>query len=207
MKFIKCNPSNYAAGRRSDIKYIVVHYTANNGDTAEGNCKYFANANVKASAHYFVDENEVCQSVEEKDTAYHCGAKTYRHADCRNSNSIGVELCCRKSEQGKYYFMQNTINNAAKLINEIAKKYNISNKNILRHYDVTGKICPAPFVKDEKAWQAFKLKLSEANEMTVEQAKEIISTKIGLADKTIEYLWNYRYGDDLIIKIAKAVNE
>lgn len=28
--------------------------------------------------------------------------------------------------------------------------------NIIRHFDVTGKNCPALFVSDEKAWKAFK---------------------------------------------------
>lgn len=45
--------SNYTAMTSRDIKYIVIHYTANDGDTAEGNCKYFNAANRKASGSLF----------------------------------------------------------------------------------------------------------------------------------------------------------
>ena len=74
MNFMQAAAGNYKKGRTGSIKYIVIHYTANNGDTAFGNAKYFRNnKNLQASAHYFVDENEVWQSVKESDTAFHCG--------------------------------------------------------------------------------------------------------------------------------------
>lgn len=60
--------SNYTAMTGRNIKYIVIHYTANDGDTAQGNCRYFNAANRKASAHYFVDEQEVWRSVKDKDS-------------------------------------------------------------------------------------------------------------------------------------------
>ena len=61
---------------------------------------------IGASAHYFVDENSVYQSVEDKNIAWHCGAKKYKHSTCRNS--IGVELCSRKDSNGNYYFKDKT---------------------------------------------------------------------------------------------------
>ncbi|MGE4214109.1 MAG: N-acetylmuramoyl-L-alanine amidase [Anaerotignaceae bacterium] len=70
---ILANISNFIKGRTSTVKYIVLHYTANNGDTAKGNCKYFASAGRKASAHYFVDENRVYQSVPDSDAAWSVG--------------------------------------------------------------------------------------------------------------------------------------
>lgn len=97
--------SNYTAMTGRNIKYIVIHYTANDGDTAQGNCRYFNAANRKASAHYFVDEQEVWRSVKDKDGAWHCGGKTYYHDHCRNSNSIGIEICSSKDSDGRYYFM------------------------------------------------------------------------------------------------------
>lgn len=75
------------AGR---IKYIVIHYVGALGG-AEANCKYYASKYLGASAHYFVGFNgEVWQSVEDEDIAWHCGASSYKHAECRNSNSIGT---------------------------------------------------------------------------------------------------------------------
>ena len=166
MIFKSAHTSNFKKGRTDSIKYIVIHYTANNGDTAKNNLNYFANhQNLSASAHYFVDENEVCQSVKDTDTAYHCGAKTYKHKYCRNSNSLGIELCSRKDSKGKYYFKDETVNRAAALTKELMRKYNIPVENVIRHYDVTGKICPAPMVNDEKMWKEFLAKLSDKKKL------------------------------------------
>ena len=166
--------SNYTRGRNSPVKYIVIHFTANNGDTAKGNCNYFQGADRNASAHYFADENEIYQSVKDSDTAWHCGAKKYYHLYCRNNNSIGVELCSRIDNKGKYYFKNETVNNAVKLVKHLMKKYNITIDRIVRHYDVTHKICPAPFVNDISAWEDFKNRLIGNNSVTnnVDNIKE-----------------------------------
>ncbi len=153
--------SNYTKGRKQPVQYIVVHYTANNGDTAQGNGNYFAQANRNASAHYFVDENSIIQSVKDNDTAWHCGAKSYRHEKCRNDNSIGVEMCSEKDSNGQYYINEQTQNTAIVLVKTLMEKYNIPLENVLRHYDVTGKMCPEPFVRNEVQWLDFKRKLSE----------------------------------------------
>ena len=151
---------NFNNGSINRIKYIVVHFTANNGDTAYGNTNYFKSYR-GASAHYFVDENGIYQSVEDKNIAWHCGAKKYKHSTCRNSNSLGVELCSRKDSKGNFYFMDKTVDNAVELVKMLMAKYNVPIANILRHYDVTGKNCPEPFVRDVKAWKNFKDRLEE----------------------------------------------
>ena len=165
---------NYNTLKGKVNKYIVIHYTANNGDTALGNCKYFYSTDRGASAHYFVDETGVWQCVEDNNVAWHCGASSYKHPYCRNNNSIGVELCSRKS--GNYYFMNKTVDNAVELVKMLMDKYNVPIENVIRHYDVTGKICPEPFVRDIKAWQDFKERL-EVDDMTKEEVKEI-ATKV-----------------------------
>ena len=157
MNFKQCNSTNYRVGRTSVIKFIVIHYTAGNGDTAKNNVDYFANnKNLSASAHYFVDEKMVWQSVKDADTAWHCGGKTYKHPQCRNDNSIGIELCSIKDSAGNYYFKDETIKNAAELTKSLMAKYNIPAENVIRHYDVTGKVCPAPMVNNTTLWNNFK---------------------------------------------------
>ena len=151
---------NFDSGSINRIKYIVVHFTANNGDTAYGNTNYFKSYR-GASAHYFVDENNVYQSVEDKNIAWHCGAKNYKHSTCRNSNSLGVELCSRKDSKGNFYFMDKTVDNAVELVKMLMAKYNVPIANVIRHYDVTGKNCPEPFVKNIEAWHNFKDRLEE----------------------------------------------
>jgi N-acetylmuramoyl-L-alanine amidase CwlA len=139
---------NYGGKRSlSNIKYLVMHYTANDGDSAINNCKYFANNYVSASAHYFVDGDGVMQSVPDDYNAYHCGASHYKHPTCRNSNSIGIELC-DELRNGVYYPTPDTIANALELAKYLMDKYNISKDCVIRHYDVTGKKCPAYWCGD-----------------------------------------------------------
>lgn len=161
MNFKQAHYTNYRVGRTKPIQFIVIHYTANNGDTAKNNVDYYSReGNLSASAHYFVSENEVWQSVKDTDTAWHCGGNKYVHKTCRNDNSIGIELCSRKDATGKYYFEYEVVKRAAALTKELMKKYNIPITNVIRHYDVTGKICPAPMVKEEKQWEEFLAMLS-----------------------------------------------
>ena len=161
MEFVSCDPSNYRAGRTQPVRYIVMHYTANNGDTARNNCDYYHRVGgLQASAHYFCDEHGAMQSVRECDTAWHCGARAYWHPECRNGNSIGIEMCSRKRADGSYYIKPETVANAAALAREIMQRYGIDTDHVLRHYDVTGKRCPMPWVDDPAQWAAFKAMLT-----------------------------------------------
>ena len=60
------------------------------------------------------------------------------------------------------------IDNAIDLTKYLMDKYNILSSNVVRHYDVTGKACPEPFVRDENIWKNFKLQL-EGDTMTNEE--------------------------------------
>lgn len=150
---------NYNTGYGKSNNYIVIHYTANNGDTAWGNTNYFKSVNRGASANYFVDETSIWQCVRDSDISWHVGASTYYNG-ARNTNSIGIELCSRRNGSNvndlqSYYFDDRTVKNAAELTAYLQKKYGIPDSNIVRHYDVTRKVCPAPFVYDTAAWQDF----------------------------------------------------
>ena len=155
-----CNPGNYTAKRSSAIRYLVVHYTGAPG-TARNNGAYFASrGDIGASAHYFVDAQDIVQSVPDSGRAWHCGAASYRHPECRNDNSIGVELCCYPNGDGTWYFVPETVSNAVQLVRSLMDKYSIDADHVVRHYDVTGKVCPEPFVRDASAWAEFKARLT-----------------------------------------------
>ena len=174
MEFVACNTDNYRVGRTRPVQYIVMHYTANNGDTAQNNCDYYHRVGgLQASAHYFVDEYGVMQSVREGDTAWHCGARAYWHPECRNDNSIGIEMCSRKRADGRYYIKPETVANAAALAKDIMQRYGIDTDHVLRHYDVTGKRCPMPWVDEPAQWEAFKDSLSP-EENTNEEDDDMI---------------------------------
>ena len=181
IKIKTANENNFGGLRiTADIKYIVIHYTANDGDTDEGNGNYFANNVVGASAHYFVDDDSITQAVPDNRVAWSVGGNKYPntkgatyYGKCTNNNSISVELCDTK-KNGVYDFTEATLKNAADLVMLLMKKYSVPIERVVRHYDVTGKICPKPFVENEKAWKEFKERLTE--EM-VEQSKIIVDGK------------------------------
>ena len=155
-------------GDANRIKYIVIHYVGATGG-AEANCRYYASKYIGASAHYYVGfSGEIWQSVEDGDIAWHCGAKSYRHPECRNSNSIGMELCVRNkgsqaADSRDWYFENATVQAAIELTRELMKKYGIPADRVIRHYDVTGKICPNPYVYNHTAhtWEAFKAAIAK----------------------------------------------
>lgn len=162
MYYRQANPANFkrANRKKSDIKYIVVHYTAGKGDTARNNVDAFTHLVTKTSAHYFVDEKEVAMSVDPVNIAWHCGGKKYAngapapfHGKCTNSNSIGVEMCS-DLYGNQYVITADTQARAAKFVAQLMREYKVPIERVVRHYDVTGKWCPMPMV-DDRAWGKF----------------------------------------------------
>lgn len=187
MTFKQCNSSNYRAGREFAINWICLHFTSNNGDTAQNNADFFAReSGLRASAHYFVDPNGVVQSVKDGDTAWHCGRErggSY-YNDCRNANSIGIEMCSVK-RNGVYVIPEDTMKRAAKLTRELMAKYHVPVSRVCRHYDVTHKDCPEPWVRNPQLWQKFKDMLTEkeVEDMTEAQTRNIAKQEIANAEK------------------------
>lgn len=196
------------------IKYLVRHYVGATGG-AEANCTYFQNAYRGASAHYFIGhDGEIWQCVEENDTAWHCGASTYKHAECRNSNSIGIELCVKKDKNGKWYYTEATRKAAVELFAYLMDKYHIDSGHVLRHYDVTGKTCGEPDVRSgNKVWSEFKKNIAEygkkdtKKEEKKEEKKDTENKGTAfLVETTCDSLF-IRTGAGTNYKIAGAINE
>ena len=174
LKVHRADPSNYG-GKLTGHEYIVVHYTANDGDTDENNGEYYGRPQErKASAHLFVDDDSCTSSVPLESIAYHCGATVYKHPYCRNHNSIGVEIC-DDIRNGIIYPSQKTIENTLAVVRWLMAKYNIPKERVIRHYDVTGKLCPAYWVDDAK-WKAEFHDRLEDEEMTQEQFDKMMDT-------------------------------
>lgn len=155
------------SGNGKENLYIVIHYVGATGG-AEANCKYFENVYRGASAHYFVGhKGEIWQCVEDGDQAWHCGGANNKHPYCCNANSIGIEMCCRKNiSNGTWYFEEETIKATIELTKYLMAKYGIPAANVIRHYDVTGKTCPEPYVRDTAAWNTFKASLTATKPAT-----------------------------------------
>lgn len=179
--YVPCNPANYGGYRPlSSIKYLVIHYTANKWDSASSNLRYFRDNVVKASANYFVDSKQIGVSVTDDVYAYHCGGGLQGpdghsfYKRCNNYNSIGIEICDDVND-GRVLPSTEALHNAQVLAAALMKLYNIPIENVIRHWDVTGKLCPAYFVGDEKtetgrAWLDWK---DELEEMAMKRYKTI----------------------------------
>lgn len=192
--------SNYGGKRTQKIEWIVMHYTANDGDSDESNGRYFQQAlNPVASAHYFVDDDSITRSVPDDFVAYHCGAQTYRHPYCRNANSIGVELCDAKRD-GRVMATDKTIANAAELVYSLCKQYSIPFDHIIRHYDVTGKLCPAYWVKGD-GLQKFRRQVEEVGEVVTDSYMIVDGKKVPV-QRILKNGTNYVKIRD----VAKALN-
>lgn len=119
-------------------KFLVFHYVGAQSSTAANNATYFFNGDRQASAHYFVDDAEIWQSVEDL-----CGAWSVGNTrtEVNNQNSINIEMCCMAPG---LTVTEKTENNAIELGAYLMKKYNIPIENVRTHYLVSGgtKICP-----------------------------------------------------------------
>lgn len=139
----------------SGRKWIVIHNVGTaptKKGSAKANTVYFKSVNRGASAHFFVDVAEIWQCVELGDTAWHCGTTGKYYSSCRNSTSIGIELC------GNGKFPDAEVALAAKLVQWLMVEYGIPASNVIRHYDVTHKTCPAGYIGSSD-WSALKARL------------------------------------------------
>lgn len=132
------------------IKGIVIHYTANPGSTAMQNRNYFEGLKdshvTKASSHFIVGlSGEIVQCIPTWEEAY--------ASNERNADTVSIETCHPK-EDGRY--TEETYKSLVQLTAWLCKKFDLTEKDVIRHYDVTGKICPKYFVEDESAWEKFR---------------------------------------------------
>lgn len=148
-----------------DIDAIVIHYTGGTTDTAKNECDYFASGNTRsAGAHCFIDRAGICgRSIPHTYIAWSVGDSSNGHGAYynlyNNSNTISIELCAIAKE----YPTSAQIKKLKQMIRYYCKKCpNI--KNIVRHYDITTKICPEPYcgtTKKDAKWQLLKNELME----------------------------------------------
>ena len=152
--------SKYNHYETNVVKYIIIHYTGNNTDSAKNNAIYFNGGNRNASAHYFVDDVSIYQVVEDNKGAWHIGnSKTAPN----NQNSLGVEMCCKNG-----VVIEKTEENTLQLVKYLMKKYNVPIANVRTHAEVTnyGKTCPNWNANGWQRWKNFKNKLVSTSSTT-----------------------------------------
>ena len=155
VRFLDPTPFSRPQLALKKVHAIVVHYTANPGVDAVANRNYFNNlpkANERkqkktyASSHFVIGlDGTIVQCIPLEEMAY--------ASNDRNSDTVSIE-CCHKKENGK--FTAQTQAALIQLCTYLCIKFDLTEENLIRHYDVTGKICPKYFVEHPDAWETFK---------------------------------------------------
>lgn len=156
VQLLTVNPYSRPGTKTGKINGIVIHYTANPGSTARQNRDYFEGLKdsheTKASSHFVVGlEGEIVQCIPTWEVAY--------ASNDRNSDTVSIETCHPKKD-GKY--TKETYRSMVKLTAWLCKKFDLNENDVIRHYDVTGKICPKYFVENEEAWKKFLVDVKQA---------------------------------------------
>ena len=136
-----------------DVNAIVIHYTGNPGTTAQQNRDYFASladtGRESVSSHFVIGtDGEIIQCIPLNEKSY-C-------SNHRNRDTISIE-CCHPDETGK--FTDETLESLVTLTRYLADSYHLGEEDVIRHYDVTGKLCPLYFVEREDEWEALKAEI------------------------------------------------
>lgn len=132
------------------VKGIVIHYTANPGTSAVANRNYFENlksqTRISASSHFVIGlDGEIVQCIPLDEMSF--------ASNDRNIDTISIE-CCHPDASGE--FNKKTYESLIALTAWLCSKYNLEEEDILRHYDITGKLCPLYYVEHEDKWETLK---------------------------------------------------
>ena len=188
--------------KRGSTKGIILHYTANPGASADNHRRYFGNGGGGryAGAHIFIDNKESLCIVPLNEVCYHAndnqryvGGKPYRGASNKlgsnaNLSTIGIEMCIEKDGT----IAAATFNQAVEVTADLCKTYKLDTDDLYRHYDVTGKNCPAPWVSKSSEWTRFKnaVKAKLGGKVTTASKETAADKKVKGTIKTLDKL-NY----------------
>ncbi|MCR5451474.1 MAG: peptidoglycan recognition protein family protein [Lachnospiraceae bacterium] len=150
VQLLTINPYSRPGIAISGVKNVVIHYTANPGSTAQQNRDYFEGLKdrqeLKVSSHFIIGlDGEIIQCIPTSEISY--------ASNNRNGDTVSIE-CCHPDKSGK--FTKKTYNSLVWLSAFICAKYDLSGDDLIRHYDVSGKLCPKYFVENEDKWLKLK---------------------------------------------------
>lgn len=163
--FFEVNPYSRPGTKMNRVNEIIIHYVANPGTTAKQNWNYFNNLKdqkgdkaTSASSHFIIGlDGEILQGIPLDEIAYSTSKE-------KNLDSVSIENC-HPGEDGK--FTDDTYASLVKLTSWLCWELDLTEKDVIRHYDATGKDCPRYYVAHEDEWNAFlkdvKAALKELN--------------------------------------------
>jgi N-acetylmuramoyl-L-alanine amidase CwlA len=146
---LSVNPYSRPGTELEKVNGVVIHYVGNSGTTAEQNRNYFQNL---AESHYtYASSNfiigmdgKIIMCVPINEVAY-CSNE-------RNDDTISIEVC-HPDDSGE--FTAETMESLQKLTKWLTETYHLKRDEVIRHYDITGKICPKYFVDNPDEWELF----------------------------------------------------
>lgn len=158
-QFISINPYSRPGTKLASVNGIVIHYVGNPGTTAQQNRDYFqglknqsGSNTTSVSSHFVIGlDGEIVQCIPVDEKAF--------ASNHRNSDTIAIE-CCHPEADGQ--FTEETYESLVKLTAWLCEELDLTTKEVIRHYDVTGKECPKSFVEDEDAWKQFRKDVKKA---------------------------------------------
>ena len=139
-----------------EIRGIVIHYVGNPGTSARANRGYFNGLALShetyASSHFIVGlEGEVIACVPLTEVAY--------ASNERNDDTVSIEVC-HADDTGKY--SPETYEAVVELTAWLCGTFELeAEEDVIRHYDVTGKICPKYYVEHPEAWEQLKADVAQ----------------------------------------------
>ncbi|MDO4299736.1 MAG: peptidoglycan recognition family protein, partial [Lachnospiraceae bacterium] len=199
---------NRVPGWGNQKKYIAVHYlgvVGQNHDLASDG----------SGAHYYIYwDGTIYQRCSHDAIVWAVGTAGYytqKHPVARNANTISIEMCCKcdgdssSAEDKKWYFTKETQEACVWLVQKLMKELGIPVENVLRHYDIVNKVCPAPYVHNNKykttwTWEEFKAKL-----IGIDTPADINIKGIAIGDSNVEAISKVVYGEAGVIKSYDAL--
>ena len=143
------NPYSRPGTPLETIDGVVIHYVGNPGTSAAANRSFFANLALThetyASSHFVVGlEGEILQCVPLTEIAY-CSSQA-------NDHTISIEVCHSDASGA---FSAETTASLLRLTAWLCETFGLPTESVIRHYDVTGKICPKYYVEHPETWEDF----------------------------------------------------
>ena len=162
---------------KSNIKFIVIHYTGNSskGANAMAHYRYLQSATRYGSAHYFVDDHEIIQVIGDSQVAWAVGDNQGHGTalnGCTNQNSISIEMCV--NSDGDF---NKTLYQTIELTKELLRLY--PQARVCRHYDVSRKSCPAMMAgANNSKWNAFLKAIKEPRKLILDLSKDSVAKEV-----------------------------
>lgn len=159
-EFIRKNIFSRPDVSRRKINNIVLHYVANPGSSAEGNRNYFDSVadqdsqkgGTSTSSHFIVGlEGEVIQCIPINEIAYANAP--------RNEDTLSIEVC-HPDDTGKY--SDATYESVVRLTAWLCTQLKLKSSDVVRHYDINGKLCPKYYVEHEEEWKQLRKDIDAA---------------------------------------------